>query len=79
VPHFVRWLLRCCPLSDFVIACRHATINALVAGRFRDKLFSTTSTAATTATATTVVELTVVHCQRKRHEHVYKSRQLGLI
>jgi hypothetical protein len=24
---------RCCPPSDFVIACRHATINALVAGR----------------------------------------------
>jgi hypothetical protein len=34
-PPFVGWLLRCCPLSDFVIACRHATINALVAGRFR--------------------------------------------
>jgi hypothetical protein len=28
-------LLRCCPPSDFVIACRHATINALVAGPFR--------------------------------------------
>ena len=34
-PLFVGWLLRCCPPSDFVIACRHATINALVAGRFR--------------------------------------------
>ena len=34
-PPFVGWLLRCCPPSDFVIACRHATINALVAGRFR--------------------------------------------
>jgi hypothetical protein len=32
---FIGWLLRCCPLSDFVIACRHATINALVASRFR--------------------------------------------
>jgi hypothetical protein len=30
----IRWLLRCCPPSDIVIACRHATINALVAGRF---------------------------------------------
>jgi hypothetical protein len=27
-------LLRCFPPSDFVIACRHATINALVACRF---------------------------------------------
>jgi hypothetical protein len=27
-------LLRCCPPSDFVIACHHATINALVDGRF---------------------------------------------
>jgi hypothetical protein len=34
-PPFVGWLLRCCPPSNFVIACRHATINALVAGRFR--------------------------------------------
>jgi hypothetical protein len=32
---FVGWLLCCCPPSNFVIACRHATINALVAGRFR--------------------------------------------
>jgi hypothetical protein len=39
-------LLRCCPPSDFVIACRHVTINALVAGRFADKLSSTASTAA---------------------------------
>jgi hypothetical protein len=28
-------LLRCCPPSGFVITCRHATINALVASRFR--------------------------------------------
>jgi hypothetical protein len=28
-------LLRCSQPSDFVITCRHATINALVAGRFR--------------------------------------------
>jgi hypothetical protein len=34
-PSFVGWLLRCCPPSDFVIACRHASINALVASRFR--------------------------------------------
>jgi hypothetical protein len=34
-PPFVGWLLRCCPPSDFVNACRHPTINALVAGRFR--------------------------------------------
>ena len=32
---FIGWLLRCCPPSDFVIACHHATINALVAGCFR--------------------------------------------
>ena len=32
-PPFVGWLLRCCPPSNFVIACRHATINALIAGR----------------------------------------------
>jgi hypothetical protein len=31
---FIGWLLRYCPPSNFVIACRHATINALVAGRF---------------------------------------------
>jgi hypothetical protein len=36
VDPFVGWLLRCCPQSDFVIACRHATIDALVAGRFCD-------------------------------------------
>ena len=29
------WLLRWLPPSDFVIACRHATVDALVAGRFR--------------------------------------------
>ena len=34
-PPFVGWLLGCCLPSDFVIACRHATINDLVAGRFR--------------------------------------------
>jgi hypothetical protein len=80
-PPFVGWLLRCCTPSDFVIACRHATINALVAGRFADKLCSTASTAATaaaagppgrraatTATATTVFELTVIHWRRKRDD-----------
>jgi hypothetical protein len=34
-PPFLGWLLHCCPPSDFVIACRHATINALIAGCFR--------------------------------------------
>jgi hypothetical protein len=34
-PPFVGWLLHCCPPSNFVIACRHAPINPLVAGRFR--------------------------------------------
>jgi hypothetical protein len=29
-PPFVGWLLRCCLPSDFVIACCHATINALL-------------------------------------------------
>ena len=40
-PPFVGWLLRCCPPSDFVIACRHATI----------KLSYTASTTATAAAA----------------------------
>ena len=31
---FIGWLLRCCPTSAFVIACRHATVDNLVAGRF---------------------------------------------
>jgi len=35
VPPFIGWFLRFCPSSDFVIACRHAAVNALVAGRFR--------------------------------------------
>ncbi len=34
-PPFVGWLLHCFPPSDFIIACRHATVDALVAGRFR--------------------------------------------
>ena len=32
---FIGWLLRCCPPSAFVIACRLATVDDLVAGRFR--------------------------------------------
>jgi hypothetical protein len=28
----VGWLLHCCPPTDFVIACHHATINALIDG-----------------------------------------------
>ena len=31
-PLFVGWLLRCCPSSDFVTACRHATVDAHIAG-----------------------------------------------
>jgi hypothetical protein len=31
-PLFVSWLLRCCPPSDFVIACHHVTLNTLIAG-----------------------------------------------
>ena len=31
---FIGWLLRCCPPSAFVIPCRHATVDDLVAGRF---------------------------------------------
>ena len=31
MPSFVGWLLRCCLPSDFVIACRHATVDALFA------------------------------------------------
>jgi hypothetical protein len=30
-PLFVGWLFRCCPLSNFVIACRHATVDAFIA------------------------------------------------
>ena len=30
-PPFVGWLLRCCPPFDFVIACRHVTVGALIA------------------------------------------------
>jgi hypothetical protein len=42
-------LLHCCPLSAFVIAHRHATVNALVASRF---CRTTSFIAATAATAT---------------------------
>ena len=31
-PPFVGWLLHFCPPSDFVIPCRHATVEALIAG-----------------------------------------------
>ena len=31
---FIGWFLHCCQPSTFVIACRHATIDALVAGCF---------------------------------------------
>ena len=34
VPPFVGWLLCCCLPSNFVIACHHATVIALVAGHF---------------------------------------------
>jgi hypothetical protein len=47
---FVGWLLHCCPPSAFVIARRHATVNALVACRFCRQLSSIAATA-TTATA----------------------------
>jgi hypothetical protein len=40
-------LLHCCQPSAFVIACHHATIDALVAGRFRSQ--SSSITAAATA------------------------------
>ena len=52
-PLFVGWLLPCCPPSNFVISCHHATVNALVASRFCQELSSTAATAATTATTTT--------------------------
>jgi hypothetical protein len=69
---FVGWMLRCCPPPDFVIACRHATVNALVAWPLlpiivfhrrhrRHHRHRRCRWAATTTTATTVVELTVVH------------------
>ncbi len=31
---FLGWLLHCCLSSNFVIACRHVTVDALVAGHF---------------------------------------------
>jgi hypothetical protein len=40
---------------------------------FTDKLFSPASTAATAATTISVVELTVVHWQRKRHQHHHQQ------
>ena len=48
---FVGWLLRCFPPSAFVIACCHATIDALVASRFCRQSSSTANTAATAAAA----------------------------
>jgi hypothetical protein len=47
----VGWLLNCFPPSAFVIACRHATVNALVAGLFCCQLSSTAATAAAAAAA----------------------------
>jgi hypothetical protein len=74
----IGWLLRFFLLSAFVIARRHATIDALIAGRFCRQLLSTAATAAaTTATATTVVELTVVHCGRKRQQQHHHQRTNG--
>ena len=48
---FIGWLLRCCPLSAFVIACCHLTIDALVASRFCRQLSSTAATTTTAAAA----------------------------
>jgi hypothetical protein len=47
----VGWLLHCCPPSAFVIACRHATVDALVAGRFPRQSLSTAATADAAAAA----------------------------
>jgi hypothetical protein len=47
----VGWLLHCFLPSIFVIACHHAIVNALVAGRFRHQLSSTATTAAAAAAA----------------------------
>jgi hypothetical protein len=66
-------LLRCYPLSGFIIARRHATANVLVAGRFLPPIIvhcchrrrCHCRQAATTSIATNVVKLTVAHCQRK--------------
>jgi len=70
-------LLRCFPPFAFIIACCHATVNALDAGRFCRQSSSTAATAATTAAAaTTLVELTVVDLRRKRqqqHHHQHTS------
>jgi hypothetical protein len=71
----VGWLLCCFPLSAFVIACRHATVNALVAPPIifhhchcRHRRCCHCRRTATAATATTMVELTVIHCQRMRQQ-----------
>jgi hypothetical protein len=86
------WLLRCCPLSAFVITPRHATVNALLASRLRRNCRCRCRRAATASIATIVVKLTVIHCQRKttaaappayqrqhQRKSVYKSKRLGLI
>ncbi len=44
-------MLHCCPPFAFVIACHHATVNALVAGRFCRQLSSTAATANAAAAA----------------------------
>jgi hypothetical protein len=85
-------LLHCFLPSTFVIARRHATVVALVAGRFRRQSSSTATTAAAAAaakpppratTATPMVELTVVHCRRKRqqqhhHQHTNGSTNMKM-
>jgi hypothetical protein len=78
----IGWLLRCFLPSTFVIARRHATVDALVAGCFCRQSSSTAATAAAVTAAKpppppTVVELTVVHCQRKRQQQHHHQRTNG--
>jgi hypothetical protein len=70
----VGWLLHCFLPFTFVIARRHVTVNALCCRPLSPPIIiyhrhgrrCCCSQATITTTATPVVELTVIHCQRRR-------------
>jgi hypothetical protein len=77
----VGWLLHCFPPSAFVIAHRHATVNAFVAGRFCHQSLSTAA-----ATGLPLLPLpppppsskhTIIHCQRKRQQQHHHQHTNG--